>query len=1001
APAVGLAITPSGKGGWILSADGSVTPVGNAPALNPGLPGGVAAVAIATSRNHGVAVLAANGTIYGAGTLAGTWSTGISRPVGLAADPNGGFWVLGQDGTVAAVAGAPQLGGLQAVVNATGQTPAAIAPTPDGGGYYVLTADGRVYPFGDAYYPAQVPRGIPARTAAVSLAVVGPYHPYGLINFAYWYPSGTTLNDFLSYETVIGQNLNLISPHWFGVGGNGQVYGPTDIGPVVAQMQAQGLQVVPMFGRSFGDALGPLASPGSQETLVANIVQAVDTYHLNGVNLDFEGLPSGSAGYLDTFVQKLKAALGPQRLLVVDVYPDWVAYRNLSGQLVPGYQDSVYDYGYLSAFADYLVVMAYPMWWNPGPLSSLTHDRGIINYILAGGPNGTPAADPNKVLFGIPGYARIWAGISGAGHEPSTTVPQIENVLRQAGVTPAYDAQAGEYYAHYTVPFSVPPTLNPGDASPAVVALQYALNQLLASPAQYGAASASAPLPAEFPLPLDGQYGPETTQAVYAFQQDWQVTGDTPGVFGSATRQTLASIASAYPQAFASGIPMTTWFENAAANAAHAQLVQQSGLPGVALWSLGEASNRYFSTLASSVDLAANPQLTVRLSRPTLYSGTVQTETVTVTQGSGFPVAGLTVSLGTASGVTDGQGQVSLTVTPAAQGPLPVTVNDPAGQTVATATALVVDPSVNTTAFAGVDRFATAADLALHLYRQASTVVLARGDQFPDALAGAVLAHHLGAPILLTLPDSLPSETLAALYRLGARQVVLLGGPDAISQAVAGTLQNNGFTVTRYAGATRYGTADAIAMAVGAPADHTAVIATGSDFPDALSIAPIAAARGWPLLLATQSTTQPLTTNTLDTLQALGITRVYIIGSPGSVPSALEGVLANLGIQSTRISGKNGFYSTNLAVLQTFAPGLNLTHLFAATGNNFSDALSASPVAAALGTGILLVPGTSGLQSTQSSWLAAQKGRIGVIDIAGGPDAVHPQVALQLSQALN
>src|SRR5690349_4298663 len=71
---------------------------------------------------------------------------------------------------------------------------------------------------------------------------------------------------------------------------------------------------------------------------------------------------------------------------------------------------------------------------------------------------------------------------------------------------------------------------------------------------------------------------------------------------------------------------------------------------------------------------------------------------------------------------------------------------------------------------AGPNRFGTAAAIAQASFGSAATVLIARADLFPDALAGGYLAGSTGtgAPILLTRTDALPSETAAAITALGA-----------------------------------------------------------------------------------------------------------------------------------------------------------------------------------------------------------------------------------------
>ncbi|MGC1208402.1 MAG: cell wall-binding repeat-containing protein, partial [Ornithinimicrobium sp.] len=88
------------------------------------------------------------------------------------------------------------------------------------------------------------------------------------------------------------------------------------------------------------------------------------------------------------------------------------------------------------------------------------------------------------------------------------------------------------------------------------------------------------------------------------------------------------------------------------------------------------------------------------------------------------------------------------------------------------------------------------------------TAYLASGETFPDALAGAALSGHQGAPLLLTGKDVMDSSTRAELARLSPRQIVLLGGPAALSADVLRSAEPfSRQPVRRIAGTDRYRTA--------------------------------------------------------------------------------------------------------------------------------------------------------------------------------------------------
>lgn len=225
------------------------------------------------------------------------------------------------------------------------------------------------------------------------------------------------------------------------------------------------------------------------------------------------------------------------------------------------------------------------------------------------------------------------------------------------------------------------------------------------------------------------------------------------------------------------------------------------------------------------------------------------------------------------------------------------------------------------------------------------TAILARADEFPDALAGAPLAFKLHAPILLTLTETLPDGVIAEIQRLAPQKIILLGGTAAISAGIEQQLRGS-YSVQRLGGSNRYATAALIASALGTLGQ--AVVVNGTNFPDAISMASIAARQGMPILL-TDADILPVETDTV--LCQFFVSETTVAGGEGVVIPDTFNDLPN----PTRVSG-NDRYATAAAVLQANPPQGSL--LFLATGENFPDALTGGVLAALDTTDIVLVPVT-------------------------------------------
>ena len=122
-------------------------------------------------------------------------------------------------------------------------------------------------------------------------------------------------------------------------------------------------------------------------------------------------------------------------------------------------------------------------------------------------------------------------------------------------------------------------------------------------------------------------------------------------------------------------------------------------------------------------------------------------------------------------------------------------------------------------------------------------VVIARADDFADALTAGPLVAARNGVLLLSGTDRLPDETVAELMRLAPDRITVLGGTAAISADVEADLADLAAIVERLAGPTRVDTAVAVSTAQFPPNTATAAyIANAGAFPDALAGAAIAGA---------------------------------------------------------------------------------------------------------------------------------------------------------------
>ncbi|NLY32823.1 MAG: hypothetical protein GX065_08510 [Firmicutes bacterium] len=284
----------------------------------------------------------------------------------------------------------------------------------------------------------------------------------------------------------------------------------------------------------------------------------------------------------------------------------------------------------------------------------------------------------------------------------------------------------------------------------------------------------------------------------------------------------------------------------------------------------------------------------------------------------------------------------------------------------------------------GANRYATAVAVSQQGWNSSEVVVLARGDDYADALAGVPLAFAYDAPVLLTNSHRLSNSTREEIVRLGARKAVVLGGEGAIGADVADELAAIGIEVERIAGANRFETAAQIAAHTLLSGAEKAVLANGLDFPDALAAASYAARNGYPILLTRVDSLPPVTGEALEEKECVVVGGEAVVG---------QTVLESLPGEAVRIFGPNRA-ATSLALAEYFQPAA--AHMYVATGLGYADALTGAALAAREDRGLLLV--TTVVPGCIYDYLKEKEPELIIL---GGEGAVSRQVEVRLYNILN
>ena len=304
------------------------------------------------------------------------------------------------------------------------------------------------------------------------------------------------------------------------------------------------------------------------------------------------------------------------------------------------------------------------------------------------------------------------------------------------------------------------------------------------------------------------------------------------------------------------------------------------------------------------------------------------------------------------------------------------------------------------TRIGAADRYATAAQVATSNWKDgAKDVVLVSGEGYADAVSASALAKKLNAPILLTTAGSLNADAKAALATLKPTNVYVVGGNASVSAAVRSDLKAANYTLVELQGANRYETNVAVAkklVELGVKADNVLLVG-GEGFSDALSVAPVAAAKDQILLLGNNN--EDSMKSVIDFVKA-NSSKVTVVGTSNVISDAIYTAVGAV----DRVNGGASRFETNINVLNKFAADLKADKLYVAnaSGNGYADALVASALAGKSAAPLVLVD-AEGTTATNNAitYIKGKATKTTDLNVVGGLGVVSQATADAIQNAVN
>ena len=265
----------------------------------------------------------------------------------------------------------------------------------------------------------------------------------GKVNLVWDYYSEYAKAPDRTGETMDG--VNVVSPSFFSLerGSNGEIYdnAKDDGAEYIEWAHNNNYQVWAMFSNnSLKDTTSQILNDyEKRETMIENIMDLVEEYNLDGVNVDFENMNESDKDVYSRFLIELAPRLKKiGKTLSVDVTaPDGSETWSLC-----------FDRNTIANVADYIVFMAYDQY---GTSSNKAGTTAGYNWVEANVKKflGQEDVDPEKIILGIPLYMRL-----GEEEEDGTAKPEVVNMRNMFDVLPenqvaTWDEELKQYYVEY------------------------------------------------------------------------------------------------------------------------------------------------------------------------------------------------------------------------------------------------------------------------------------------------------------------------------------------------------------------------------------------------------------------------------------------------------------------------------------------------------------------------------------------------------------------------
>ncbi len=267
------------------------------------------------------------------------------------------------------------------------------------------------------------------------------------VNLVWHMTVNTDANAYFTDLYAPTKGLTVIAPTWFNVNSeSGTLDSRADL-DYVAKAHDLGLELWAVFSNFHPNSTDAveiddyelLSNSKNRETLVNGIIEAVQQYDLDGVNIDFELIKLDEGPHFIQFLRELSVQCRLKNIILsVDNYvpASYNAYYNLTEQ---------------GKLVDYVIIMGYDEHYDG---SSEAGSVSSIGFVTKATEDTLKMVPSEQIIMAIPFYTRLWKEITMADGSIALSsealgMEAVNRLLRENEVVTAWQSEAGQFYGEY------------------------------------------------------------------------------------------------------------------------------------------------------------------------------------------------------------------------------------------------------------------------------------------------------------------------------------------------------------------------------------------------------------------------------------------------------------------------------------------------------------------------------------------------------------------------